>query len=31
MDEIMDEYKERNAEMVSLFPDIEHAGPKNTC
>src|SRR3972149_11844909 len=28
MDEIMDEYKERNAEMISLFPDMEHAGPK---
>jgi dihydroorotate dehydrogenase (fumarate) len=26
-DESMDEYRDRNAEMVSLFPDIEHAGP----
>ena len=28
MDESMDEYSERSAEMTSLFPDIEHAGPK---
>ncbi|MFC2137266.1 dihydroorotate dehydrogenase-like protein [Bacteroidota bacterium] len=28
MQEAMDEYSERNAEMTSLFPDIEHAGPK---
>ena len=28
MQEAMDEYSDRNAEMVSLFPDIEHAGPK---
>lgn len=27
LDEDLSEYKERNAEMVSLFPDIEHAGP----
>lgn len=26
-DENIDEYRDRNAEMVSLFPDIEHAGP----
>jgi dihydroorotate dehydrogenase (fumarate) len=26
--EDMTEYNERNAEMVSLFPSIEHAGPK---
>ncbi len=24
----MDEYAERNAEMISLFPNIKHAGPK---
>ncbi len=28
MQEIMDEYSERNAEMTTLFPDMEHAGPK---
>lgn len=27
MDLNMSEYAERNAEMTSLFPDIEHAGP----
>jgi dihydroorotate dehydrogenase (fumarate) len=27
MDDRMNEYSERNAEMISLFPDIEHAGP----
>jgi len=26
--EEMDEYKERHAEMTSLFPDIDHAGPE---
>ncbi|MEI6574627.1 MAG: dihydroorotate dehydrogenase-like protein [Bacteroidota bacterium] len=26
--EDMTEYNERNAEMISLFPSIEHAGPK---
>lgn len=28
MDEELTEYEERNAEMTSLFPDLEHAGPK---
>lgn len=28
MDMDMQEYNERNAEMITLFPDIEHAGPK---
>jgi dihydroorotate dehydrogenase (fumarate) len=28
MDESMAEYNERNAEMINLFPDVEHAGPK---
>ncbi|MFC2086974.1 dihydroorotate dehydrogenase-like protein [Bacteroidota bacterium] len=28
LEESMDEYSERHAEMISLFPDIEHAGPK---
>ncbi len=28
MHEDMHEYNERNAEMVSLFPSMEHAGPK---
>lgn len=28
LDEEKNEYAERNAEMTSLFPDIEHAGPK---
>ncbi|MFC2100215.1 dihydroorotate dehydrogenase-like protein [Bacteroidota bacterium] len=27
MSEDLDEYKDRNAEMTSLFPNIEHAGP----
>ncbi|HEY4788966.1 MAG TPA: dihydroorotate dehydrogenase-like protein [Bacteroidales bacterium] len=27
LDENLNEYRERNAEMISLFPDIEHAGP----
>jgi dihydroorotate dehydrogenase (fumarate) len=27
LDEGRSEYEERNAEMVNLFPDIEHAGP----
>ncbi len=27
-DEELNEYAERNAEMTRLFPDIEHAGPK---
>jgi dihydroorotate dehydrogenase (fumarate) len=27
LDEDLSEYKERNAEMISLFPDLEHAGP----
>ncbi len=26
-DDELTEYQERNAEMISLFPDIEHAGP----
>jgi len=28
LDEEKNEYAERNAEMTRLFPDIEHAGPK---
>ena len=28
LSEEMDEYKERNAEMISLFPEVEHAGPE---
>jgi dihydroorotate dehydrogenase (fumarate) len=28
LDEDLHEYEERNAEMTRLFPDIEHAGPK---
>lgn len=28
MEEDMTEYENRNAEMTNLFPDIEHAGPK---
>ena len=28
MDEQLTEYENRNAEMTSLFPDLEHAGPK---
>ena len=28
MDEELSEYSNRNAEMTNLFPDIEHAGPK---
>ncbi len=28
MDDELDEYKERHAEMISLFPRIEHAGPE---
>ncbi|WP_340114491.1 dihydroorotate dehydrogenase-like protein [Maribellus mangrovi] len=28
MDEMLSEYEERNAEMTSLFPGLEHAGPK---
>ena len=28
MDEQMNEYADRNAEMTSLFPGIEHAGPQ---
>jgi len=28
MDDAMDEYTERHAEMVSLFPNMEHAGPE---
>ena len=27
-DEAMEEYNERHAEMIRLFPNIEHAGPK---
>jgi dihydroorotate dehydrogenase (fumarate) len=27
LDEMVEEYSERNAEMVSIFPHIEHAGP----
>lgn len=28
MDEELNEYNERNAEMTDLFPSLEHAGPK---
>jgi len=28
LDEQLEAYNDRNAEMVSLFPNIEHAGPK---
>ena len=28
MDEMLTEYENRNAEMTSLFPGLEHAGPK---
>jgi dihydroorotate dehydrogenase (fumarate) len=28
LSEALDEYSERHAEMTTLFPDIEHAGPK---
>ncbi|WP_167613010.1 dihydroorotate dehydrogenase-like protein [Maribellus sediminis] len=28
MDEMLSEYENRNAEMTSLFPGLEHAGPK---
>jgi dihydroorotate dehydrogenase (fumarate) len=28
LDEELEEYNERNAEMVRLFPDLKHAGPK---
>jgi dihydroorotate dehydrogenase (fumarate) len=28
MDDEMDEYAERHAEMTSLFPNLEHAGPR---
>ncbi|WP_163717413.1 dihydroorotate dehydrogenase-like protein [Mangrovibacterium lignilyticum] len=28
LDEDLHEYEERNAEMTKLFPDMEHAGPK---
>jgi len=28
MEQEMDEYNERNAEMTSLFPALQHAGPK---
>ncbi|MFV0265896.1 MAG: dihydroorotate dehydrogenase-like protein [Draconibacterium sp.] len=28
MDELLSEYENRNAEMTSLFPGLEHAGPK---
>ncbi len=28
MDDDMDEYAERHAEMISLFPTLEHAGPR---
>jgi len=28
MSEQMEEFTERNAEMISMFPDIEHAGPE---
>jgi dihydroorotate dehydrogenase (fumarate) len=27
MDETLSEYENRNAEMTSIFPDLEHAGP----
>ncbi len=28
MDEELNEYAERNAEMISLFPNVKHAGPE---
>jgi dihydroorotate dehydrogenase (fumarate) len=28
MDDDMDEYADRNAEMTTLFPNLEHAGPR---
>ena len=28
LDEELEEYKERNAEMIDLFPGLDHAGPK---
>jgi len=28
LDDALDEYNDRNAEMVNLFPKIEHAGPE---
>ncbi|HKL08175.1 MAG TPA: dihydroorotate dehydrogenase-like protein [Bacteroidales bacterium] len=28
MDEELEAYNERHAEMITLFPDLEHAGPK---
>jgi len=28
LDDELDEYNERNAEMVRIFPDIKHAGPE---
>jgi dihydroorotate dehydrogenase (fumarate) len=28
MDDELDEYTERHAEMISLFPNMEHAGPR---
>ncbi len=28
MEEDMEEYNDRNAEMINLFPDIKHAGPE---
>lgn len=28
MEDDMEEYNERNAEMIKLFPDIKHAGPE---
>ena len=28
MDDELDEYAERHAEMTSLFPTMEHAGPR---
>lgn len=28
MQDELDQYNERNAEMIKLFPDLEHAGPK---
>ena len=29
LSEELNEYNERHAEMISLFPDIQHAGPKH--
>src|SRR6056297_2301094 len=28
MEEELNEYTERNAEMINLFPDLQHAGPQ---